>query len=615
MIEKMQKYSFLVYHKEYDRFVEDLYNIGVVDVINKEINSVVNEKLDDKISLIKQYAAATSFLNKKSKLQLPDNVNIDYVPSEDSILTAYKKLREKEEAVNQSINQIKRDKEALLPWGNFSFETIENIHKAGYTINFFLCSKKSFNEKWKNTFNAMIVSESTTSIYFITVTPNDTIVDVDADIVKLPDMPLEKVIQEEQRLNNELETIAYQYIILAKNYLPKLKEEAEKIRTDFDFSKVKLNTEEIADNQVKLVEGWVPVVKIEELDNYLKDNGILYTSREPDVKQDNVPILLKNNSFFKLFEPLGELYTLPKYGELDLTPFFAPFYMLFFGLCLGDCGYGLVLAIAAFILAKKAAPSMKGIFKLAGWLGVSTVLMGTVSGTFFGINLIEAEWPWLENFKRIMLDSDQLFTNSLILGVIQIIFGMIVKIVNMFRQKEYSSGIVTIGWLLIILGCGGTFGLQHLDIVTPSISKVMYIGFGIAGGICVFLLNNLNFGKKNLFGILNIGSGLWDAYNMVTGLLGDVLSYIRLFALGISGSVMGFVFNSLAMDISPDIIIVKQIVMLVILLIGHAMNIFMSALSAFVHPMRLTFVEFYKNSGFTGGGKKYNPFGKIKVTE
>ena len=87
MIEKMQKYSFLVYHKEYDRFVEDLYNIGVVDVINKEINSVVNEKLDDKISLIKQYAAATSFLNKKSKLQLPDNVNVDYVPSEDSILT------------------------------------------------------------------------------------------------------------------------------------------------------------------------------------------------------------------------------------------------------------------------------------------------------------------------------------------------------------------------------------------------------------------------------------------------------------------------------------------------------------------------------------------------
>ena len=137
MIEKMQKYSFLVYHKEYDRFVEDLYNIGVVDVINKEINSVVNEKLDDKISLIKQYAAATSFLNKKSKLQLPDNVNVDYVPSEDSILTAYKKLREKEEAVNQSINQIKRDKEALLPWGNFSFETIENIHKAGYTIKFF----------------------------------------------------------------------------------------------------------------------------------------------------------------------------------------------------------------------------------------------------------------------------------------------------------------------------------------------------------------------------------------------------------------------------------------------------------------------------------------------
>ena len=98
---------------------------------------------------------------------------------------------------------------------------------------------------------------------------------------------------------------------------------------------------------------------------------------------------------------------------------------------------------------------------------------------------------------------------------------------------------------------------------------------------------------------------------MATGILGDVLSYIRLFALGISGSVMGFVFNSLAMDLSPDIPVLKQVVMLIILLIGHGMNIFMSALSAFVHPMRLTFVEFYKNSGFTGGGKKYKPFGKV----
>ena len=111
---------------------------------------------------------------------------------------------------------------------------------------------------------------------------------------------------------------------------------------------------------------------------------------------------------------------------------------------------------------------------------------------------------------------------------------------------------------------------------------------------------------------INVGAGLWDTYNMATGILGDVLSYIRLFALGISGAVMGFVFNDLAFNLSPDIPGVKQLVILIILLLGHGINIFMSSLSAFVHPMRLTFVEFYKNSGFEGGGKKYKPFSKYK---
>jgi V/A-type H+-transporting ATPase subunit I len=119
----------------------------------------------------------------------------------------------------------------------------------------------------------------------------------------------------------------------------------------------------------------------------------------------------------------------------------------------------------------------------------------------------------------------------------------------------------------------------------------------------------LNDPNRNIF--MNIGSGLWDSYNMVTGLLGDVLSYIRLFALGISSAVMGFVFNDLAISLSGNTPVVSQLVMVIILLIGHGMNIFMSGLGSMVHPMRLTFVEFYKNAGFEGGGKKYSPFSKI----
>lgn len=130
----------------------------------------------------------------------------------------------------------------------------------------------------------------------------------------------------------------------------------------------------------------------------------------------------------------------------------------------------------------------------------------------------------------------------------------------------------------------------------------MYVVAGVAGSF-IFLFNNL---KRNIF--INIGAGLWDTYNTATGLLGDTLSYIRLFALGISSAVLGLVFNDLAVNMSGDIPVVKQLVMLIILLFGHSVNLFMAGLGSFVHPMRLTFVEFYKNAGFEGGGKKYQPF-------
>jgi V/A-type H+-transporting ATPase subunit I len=138
-----------------------------------------------------------------------------------------------------------------------------------------------------------------------------------------------------------------------------------------------------------------------------------------------------------------------------------------------------------------------------------------------------------------------------------------------------------------------------------QLNSPLYVLLGISG-LLILPLNNLG---RNVF--MNVGVGLWNTYNMVTGILGDLLSYIRLFALGISSAIMGFVFNSLAVEMSGSIPVLNVIIMVIILVIGHSINIFMSGLGAFVHPLRLTFVEFYKNAGFSGGGKKYEPFRKL----
>jgi V/A-type H+-transporting ATPase subunit I len=274
---------------------------------------------------------------------------------------------------------------------------------------------------------------------------------------------------------------------------------------------------------------------------------------------------------------------------------------------LGDAGYGLFLVLLALLVRPRVKESLKPIFSLVIYLGSATVVLGFLSGTFFGINLIEADIPWLNSYKKLMLDSNQLFYFSLIIGVVQILFGMILKAINKVRRYGWAASFSTWGWLFLIVGCGIVYGLQTKEIISLDISQKMYYVVGGIAAIFIFLLNNI---KRNVF--INIGAGLWDSYNMITGFLGDVLSYIRLFALGISGAVMGFVFNDLALNLSGDVPVLSHLVMLLILLFGHGINIFMAGLSAFVHPMRLTFVEFYKNAGFEGGGKKYNPF-KLKV--
>ena len=138
-----------------------------------------------------------------------------------------------------------------------------------------------------------------------------------------------------------------------------------------------------------------------------------------------------------------------------------------------------------------------------------------------------------------------------------------------------------------------------------SLMPAMYTVL-VVSGIMILFLNNL---YRNV--LTNFGIGLWNTYNMGTGLLGDLLSYIRLFALGISSAILGLVFNTMALSMSGNIPVLSIIIMVFILAFGHSINLFMSGLGSFVHPLRLTFVEFYKNAGFSGGGTKYNPFRKI----
>lgn len=387
---------------------------------------------------------------------------------------------------------------------------------------------------------------------------------------------------------------------LAVRGVPALKETILALDNKVDFSQVRLTGEHLADDHLLLLEGWIPEKAVKETASALDLRGVFYEVYDPQ-PDDDIPILLKNNRFARLFEPLTKLYMLPTYQELDLTLFFAPFFMLFFGLCLGDMGYGLLMIVALPVMTKLFQlinPDFsKGLVVL---FGASTMLCGLLSGSFFGFPLYDIDIPFIQSMKNLFqTDNSVMFTLSLAIGVVQILFGMGLKAVNLTIQCGFKSALSTIGWLVLLITVGVS-ALAGIDFKNPVVMTLLILSL-----IPIFLLNSPG---ENIF--LNIGLGLWDTYNMATGLLGDVLSYVRLFALGLSGGILANVFNQMAIGMKPDNPVAGFIVMALIFVIGHALNIFMNILGAIVHPMRLTFVEFFKNAGFTGGGTEYRPFSR-----
>lgn len=594
MVVPMEKLSLLIFYKDYRQFLEELREKGVVHVHENKKRSAEDEKLKQKMFLIKRIGEMIRRLEKRAPEEVEENPDQEGL----ELLTFLEEQYKRVEQIDTQITSLEKEGQIYEPWGEFPKEEMRGLRDAGWDLRFFTVPDRKYLPQWEEQYNAFPIHQEKGQQYFVTVTPAGMSVQPEADAVVFPQASAEEIQQHIDRLKEEKVSVSHKINRIALRSMERLKTYRTNLYEDTDELKIEDASEKLVDDKVIALEGWVPAGIKENTADWLADKGVYYKFEEP-ADTDNPPILLKNNKFARLFEFIGELYSLPNYREIDLTPFFAPFFVLFFGFCLGDAGYGLLLLIGISIYKIWAKPKLKPILSLAQWLGAATVVMGIVSGTFFGIQLLEVQVPWVVKMRAMMLDSQQLFNLALIIGVVQIVFGMFLKVANLWRRYGLPAALSTIGWLILILGEGVCYGLslKGYDVKIP-----MYVVAGVAGSF-IFLFNNL---KRNIF--INIGAGLWDTYNTATGLLGDTLSYIRLFALGISSAVLGLVFNDLAVNMSGDIPVVKQLVMLIILLFGHSVNLFMAGLGSFVHPMRLTFVEFYKNAGFEGGGKKYQPF-------
>jgi len=384
---------------------------------------------------------------------------------------------------------------------------------------------------------------------------------------------------------------------------------------DLDMYLARTATESAADNLLSVLEGFAPVENDGMLCQAFDQMGVLYI-REDAKEEDNPPVRLKNNRFVKMFESLTGMYGMPDYGEYDPTPVVSIFFLLFFAMCLGDAGYGLVLILVGLAISKGwlRISMFDGIGGLIATLGAATAVIGGALGTFFGMSIINLvpEGTGVHSYYE-FVGSDiptpmgELPFQMLLalgIGVFHICLAMIIKAVGYTKRFGFKENISTWGWLILIVGGLIVALLGVGKLLSAEAIKWAVIVIGAVSALAIYIFNTP--GRNPL---INVGAGLWDTYNMATGILGDVLSYIRLFALGLAGGMLGAAFNDLGLMVLGDGGI-GWVFFIVILLIGHVLNLLMSCLGAFVHPLRLNFVEYFKNSGYEGKGKAYKPLTK-----
>ena len=611
MITKMKKLALLVYHKEYAAFLESLREVGVVHIQERGSGSVENPELEQKLSVANRYSRIVKRLEMCAPGELAPAADISAAPA----------VIEKVEALFADIEQrrtlqqvLDKDIATLEPWGNFDCSAVERLAAAGYELKFFIASAKSYRSEWEGDYNAIPVAEKLSRKYFVTVTPQGTVIDIDAEQAKLPTASLAALENELAAVNAQVKEAELELAKVAGESLNTLKAAQEQQKRDIEFTKVMLGGEKVSGDKLVMLEGWVPEDSVVALKAMLDGSGAFYELRDAR-RGDNIPVKLKNNAFTRMYEVLTKMYGMPSGTDFDPTPIVAPFFSLFFAFCMGDAGYGLLLILLGFLLKNKLGKDMAGMMNLVITLGIFTTVLGALLGTFFGMSLLEftgipqsiRDFIIAGDMEIMGATYDKQMILALGIGVIHISIAMTVKAINNTVFFGFKESLSAWGWWLVVVGGVIVGTLSFLSVIPAGVSKWAFITIGGLGAVGIYLLNNL---RRNVFA--NIGAGLWDTYNMASGLLGDILSYIRLFALGLAGGMLGATFNSLAMMVVEGQegigAVFGWIGFGLIILVGHTLNIAMSCLSAFVHPLRLTFVEYFKNAGYEGKGEEYKPF-------
>ena len=593
MITKMTKYTFLLLSSDTEAFLREIQELGVLDLTRsrKPIDAASGQL----------YREATELRKEIEAVEL-----CDFSRDEE-----HRKLSEKLSAAEDAYTE-------KLHWGDVDLAKVKALHEAGCRFHFHTVLVKKFNPAWAEHHVIEEIERDEKNVRFVRVDRSTE----GANNFQIPEtlLALESTGELAEHVASLKSAVAQreEEMVARKEQIPELLQAYAEKAQELQRYLAHKGSQTAAEDYITVLTGFAPTEDDARLKAELDRKAIYYLS-EPATAADNPPIHLKNNWFARNFETLTGMYGMPVYDEFDPTPILAPFFLLFWSFCMGDAGYGLILVALGLLLHKTSFNllGLKDHWRLVTTLGVGTFVIGIFLGTFFGINLKEIGWiP--EGLRKLMLVGkvemngtgyDIAMIAAIAIGVFHICLAMVIKALGITKRAGFRHAISTWGWVILVVGGLIVAGLALTHVLNATATKIAIIAIGVLSVLGIFIFN-----KPGRNPLLNIGAGLWDTYQVATGLLGDVLSYIRLYALGLAGGMLGGAFNDIAAMTLGSNPTWQWIFFLLIILLGHALNFAMSCLGAFVHPLRLTFVEYFKNSGYEGKGVDYKPLtNEIKI--
>ncbi len=598
--------------------------------VTSEVDAALS-KVDYCLKFIMPYEEPIGFMEKLSQSRpVVDLAQLKKLEAAFGLNQVYEQCRDLEhqfQELYQRIQQFQTQIADIRPWTNINVP-LEDLRETDTTFIYTLKICQEESEAFKQKLAEQLGGQSVLteagregeSLYLVLVLLREKkpcletlMVDFEVEQVKLPPDPLtpRRLVQNTQKELAETEQKLKRIQQEGKSFLQH-KNTLELLHDYYYNQKKQAEVQEslYKTSHTVVLEGWVVQSKVSALNKRLNKNfkEIHITLRDPE-EGEVPPVQLVNNGIIRPFEAVTNLYGFPHPGELDPTPLLAPFFFIFFGLCLTDAGYGILMMLMTFwgLRAMVLPDGTKKMFQLLFLSGLATLIAGAITGSWFGdiIDLLPASMLPLKNLKDSLILFDPIkepvtfMIISLILGYIQVCCGIAIEMYDKIKHKEWAEAFLKqFPWLVLFFGLGimGVEGMIGGDTIVLIRKALVYSGVGALVILSPYDVKNP---------VKRLGLGLLELYNLVA-YGSDILSYSRLLALGLATGVIGTVVNKIAL-LTIGIPGVGYILMALIMVGGHLFNLAINALGAFVHTSRLQFVEFFPKF-FEGGGKAFQPF-------